>query len=105
MLGCYLPVALYLKAAHFDDRPAGLRPLLMYRTGAPCIYAATMWVSDSVRHVEIYEGNTRIGTSSAMINHPERPYTFDGKRWKVLHFKLDRDPVGNGRAHYGLPIQ
>lgn len=104
-LACYFPAAFYLKTSYSNHRPAGLRPLAVYRTGVPHIYAASIWLPDTVDSVEIYENGTRIGTSDTVYLHPERTYTFDGKHWKIVEFKLDYDPVGNGKAYAGLPVR
>jgi len=103
-LGCYFPAALYLKASFSNDQPAGLRPLAVYRTGVPDIYAASIWLPDAAESVDIYEDGIRIGGSHAVYLHPERTYAFHGKHWKIVEFKLAYDPVGNGKAYSGLPV-
>lgn len=104
-LGCYFPAAFYLRASYSNDQPADLRPLSVYRTAKPHVYAAAIWLPDAVGRVEIYENGSRIGTSDTVYLHPERTYAFDGKHWKILEFKLDYDPVGNGKAYSGLPVR
>jgi len=104
-LSCYFPAALYLRTSYSSDQPAGLRSLAVYRTGIPHTYAAAIWLPDAVNGIEIYENGKRIGTSDAVYLHPERTYAFDGKHWKIVEFKLDYDPVGNGKAYSGLPVR
>lgn len=103
-LSCYFAAAFYLRTSYSNDQPAALRPLAVYRTGVPHIYAAAIWLPDAVDSVDIYEDGTRIGTSDTVYLHPERTYAFRGKHWKIVEFKLDYDPVGNGKAYSGLPV-
>ena len=83
-LVCYFPAAFYLKTSYSNDQPAGLRPLAICRTGVPHIYAASLWLPDTVDSVNIYENGTMIGKSDTVYLHPERTYAFNGKHWKII---------------------
>lgn len=45
-------------------------------------------------------GRSRANSARRSLDLP-----FDGKHWRIVEFKIDYDPVGNGKAHSGLPVR
>lgn len=101
LFGLYFPAALYLRDTHIDTGPIGTKPLHVYSSAYPGVYAATLWMPVDCSRATIYENGIRVAEARLVVDHPDRSYIINGRRWKVIEFTLPDAP--DGRAYHGRP--
>lgn len=99
LFALYLPAALYLRQSHVDPGLIGTKPLHVYPSRHPGVYAATLWMQIDCSHAIIYENGVQIAKSNRVVDHPDREYSSAGHRWKVIEFNLPHPP--SGRSYHG----
>jgi hypothetical protein len=100
LAACYFPAAFYCQSSFSDDEPAGSQPLTLYSTKIQNTRAAAMWLPTEIDRVAIYQDGKKIANANIVVDHPDRNFSADGKRWKVVEFNV-RDVKGK---YYGLGL-
>jgi hypothetical protein len=98
---CYLPLAIFLKLTHVEDREYGLKPLHIYPSAIKGVYASPLWMPNDCWQATVYQHGSPIARTHRVVDHPNRRYIVDGQRWKVIEFNLPQAPEGSG--YHGRP--